>query len=101
MELLLACEDLIPQCMDQPEDDIADADVDRWRSLFHYEAAEAVQQIRDWRANFGRQTIPLDTWHLIKHNLEPTGYDKEAYEYAVATRRFQDATGCQPRSSQQ
>jgi hypothetical protein len=90
MDLLLACEGLIPNITDDSSD-VLESDVKRWQHLFGFSRAEAVQEIQDWRSNLGRQTITAHAWSMINDDLEAPGYDKEAYEYAIST-RFQDAT---------
>jgi hypothetical protein len=42
-------------------------------------ASDAVQQIQDWRKDFGRRTISNDTWSLIKDEFEPSGHDNDVY----------------------
>ncbi|RKU47715.1 hypothetical protein DL546_000765 [Coniochaeta pulveracea] len=42
-----------------------------------------------------------DAWSLIKHEFEPSGCDKETYEYATATHRFRNADSADPRRTEQ
>jgi hypothetical protein len=98
MDLLLACEDLVPQVdgLDTSVEDITRADSDRWQRLFAFSPSQAVYEIQKWRGTFGRYTVTADTWSMIKADLNFPDYDKEAYEYAVAKQRFHGSTASQP-----
>ncbi|KAI1771528.1 hypothetical protein F4818DRAFT_454649 [Hypoxylon cercidicola] len=92
LDLLAACEGLVANVYDK-DDNILAADVDRWKYLFELTAAEAETEIREWRSSIGRESLGSEAWELIKDSLE--GFDKESYEYALATQRLPTA----PRSS--
>ena len=88
-DILSACEDLVSNILrDSDDNTITDADIERWQDIFSFTPSEAINEIREWRSNFARPTISDQTWSAVKYNFEPDGYDKEAYEYATANRRF-------------
>ncbi len=80
LNLLTACEALVSNVVEKT--DISDEGIQRWQSLFGLTSAESRAALEDWRSDFGRTTIRMDTWDAIKHAWPD--FDKEAYEYALA-----------------
>lgn len=90
-DLLAACEDLAANVA-APDTAAAAADqgshVSRsdqalWKILFGFSSDEAAEAIRNWRADFTRQTISQAAWLLAKEAKMAEGYNKEAYEYSL------------------
>lgn len=90
MDLLLACEELIPNIVDNIDDTetVADQDIERWQQLFEFSTREeASNAILGWRGDLGRKTLLSESWSLIKDEFESSGYDKEASEFYLASQR--------------
>lgn len=90
MDLLLACEDLIPNVVDNIDDTEAasDQDIKRWQQLFGFATRdEASNAILEWRGDLGRNTLSPESWAIIKDDFKPSGYDKEAYEFYLASQK--------------
>ena len=89
VDLLAACEDLVATVFDD-SDDVPQADIERWQALFSFSSTEAVREIQDWRSDLGRELLGASTWGLIQDSHP--GFNKESYEYALATRRLHQST---------
>lgn len=87
MDFLAACEDLAANVADfnVADDDshVSDSDLSMWQALFGFSLDEAAKAIRDWRADFTRQTISQAAWLLVKEAKMAEGYNKESYEYSL------------------
>ena len=69
------------------EDELGDEptadDIARWQQLFGYSHTEAMNLIKEHRANFSRQRVTDDHWSLVRPAAKKDGYDREAYEYSL------------------
>src|SRR4051812_24111163 len=88
MDLLAACEGLVATVFDG--DDVSQADIERWQRLFSFSSAEAEREIQDWRSDLGRKLLSASAWDLIQDS-HPS-FDKESYEYGLASRRLHQST---------
>jgi hypothetical protein len=90
MDILQACEDLANniasfnpfECSDA---EISKEQIQRWQHLFGSTEEEAIKELGNWRADFGRTSIPLLAWQEISQEKTRLGYDKEAYEYSLSS----------------
>ncbi|KAL6867814.1 hypothetical protein J3F83DRAFT_765743 [Trichoderma novae-zelandiae] len=103
MDLLAACEDLAANVAafdaagDDDDSHVSNADLTTWKALFGFSSnEEAAKAIRDWRADFARQTISQAAWLLVKEAKMAEGFNKESYEYSLG--RAQAAQQPQSRS---
>ncbi|KAI1322545.1 hypothetical protein F5Y16DRAFT_386211 [Xylariaceae sp. FL0255] len=91
--LLLACENLVANVSDlvvDPDDTpISVSDIARWQGIFGFTLSEAEAEIRAWRSNLGRERLNTFAWNAVKDSIGE--YDKESYEYALATQRLPTA----------
>lgn len=96
IDLLLACEDLIPNGIDNIDDTepVADQDIERWQQLFGFATKEeASNAILEWRGDLGQKTLSPESWAIIKYKSESSGYGKEVYEFYLASQKsYRSAT---------
>ena len=59
-------------------------DVARWQRLFGYSHTEAINLVKEHRANFSRQRVTEEHWNLVRPAAKKDGYDREAYEYSLS-----------------
>ncbi|TFB05486.1 hypothetical protein CCMA1212_002628 [Trichoderma ghanense] len=62
---------------------LAASDLTTWKTLFGFSSDEAAKAIRNWRADFTRQTISQATWLLVKEARMAEGFNKESYEHSL------------------
>lgn len=93
LDLLAACEGLAANVHDEDDNSDLAADVERWMNLFGLGATEAEREIGEWRSSIGRNSLGSEAWESIKDRLEVKGFDKESYEYALATQRLPTTPG--------
>ncbi|KAI9146815.1 hypothetical protein HJFPF1_13383 [Paramyrothecium foliicola] len=91
MDILQACEDLAHNVtsfdsFEYSEDNIPKDQIQRWQDLFSLTAEEAAKELHDWRADFGRASIPFLVWQEISQQKKSLGFDKESYEYSLSPR---------------
>ncbi|KAH7322886.1 hypothetical protein B0I35DRAFT_499510 [Stachybotrys elegans] len=91
MDILRACEDLANSiaCFDPFECSeviIPKEKTQQWQHLFGLTEEEAIKEISDWRADFGRTCMPLAAWQEISTEKRSLGFDKESYEYSLSPR---------------
>ncbi|TQV96414.1 hypothetical protein V2A60_003183 [Cordyceps javanica] len=92
MDLLSACESLAANVMEYKATDASDlhipeSDIERWRFLFEMTRAEAIEEITNWRLDFGRESLSQDAWEALKGSKSAAGFNKESYEYNLARGR--------------
>ncbi len=92
MNLLQACESLASKILSSDAPDpseiyISAADLERWQALFSFAADEAAIEIRSWRADYARATIPPEAWEAAGKMPAQAGFDKETYEYSITRQR--------------
>lgn len=91
MDILQACEDLANNIaafdpFDSSEDNVPKEQTQRLQDLFGFTEEEAIKELNDWRADFGRTSIPLLAWQEISQEKKSMGFDKESYEYSLSPR---------------
>lgn len=91
MDLLEACENLVCNIasfdpFETPDTDIPKTHHERWQKLFNMTEGEAIKEIQEWRADFGRLTISQPAWQDISNQKAGEGFDKESYEYSLSTK---------------
>lgn len=91
MDILQACEDLANSIASFDPFECSEADIpkeqtQRWQDLFGLTEEEAIKELSDWRADFGRPSIPFLTWQEISREKKSLGFDKESYEYSLSAR---------------
>ncbi|EGX89375.1 hypothetical protein CCM_07626 [Cordyceps militaris CM01] len=89
MDLLSACESLASNVLEfnatsASDLQISDADIEHWRCLFKLTRAEAIEEISNWRLDFGRDSLSQSAWDLIKDSDFASGFSKESYEFSLA-----------------
>ena len=52
-----------------------------WQDLFNFTRDQAIDQIKQHRADLSRTRVPNGHWELVRTQLE--GYDREAYDYKL------------------
>ncbi|PNP59087.1 hypothetical protein THARTR1_01335 [Trichoderma harzianum] len=87
MDFLAACEDLAANVaafdfVDGPSD-VSESDRSMWQALFDFSSDEAVEAIRNWRADFARPTLSQAAWLIVKEAKTAEGFNKESYEYSI------------------
>ncbi|KAM5386582.1 hypothetical protein ACJZ2D_000545 [Fusarium nematophilum] len=66
--------------------EIDDETVNRWKTLFGFSSAEAIQKIEEYRAN--PDGIISDAhWDMVRDEEESRGFDRETYEYSCIRRQ--------------
>ncbi|CAH0052271.1 unnamed protein product [Clonostachys solani] len=104
MDILQACEDLANNIASFNASECSDAEIpkeqiQRWQHLFGFTEEEAIKELRSWRADFGRTSIPLLAWQEIDQEKKSLGYNKEAYEYSLSSRWLSRQAKAQNHSS--
>ncbi|KAI0154510.1 hypothetical protein GGR57DRAFT_512024 [Xylariaceae sp. FL1272] len=84
-----ACESLVANAITGSLDTtILPSDVERWQDIFHFSATEAEREITNWRLDIGRKSVSAHGWRMVEQSYSKRGFDKEAYEYALASGRL-------------
>jgi hypothetical protein len=71
--------------------------VKRWQRLFQYSFTEATECIKRHQRNLSRARVSDEHWEMVRAEKEAEGYDRDAYEYAMALGVEKPAVG--PRRS--
>lgn len=66
---------------DDEEFEPSEEEILRWQALFAYSYAEAVEQIKNQRSDYTRYRVSDEHWALIRSELEPEGFSREAHEH--------------------
>ena len=66
-----------------PNTDLAEADLRRWKDLFDMDPNQAENCIREHRANLTRYRISDDHWDMIRSEMTSQGHDKESFEFSL------------------
>ena len=61
--------------------------IQRWQRLFSYSYSEAVERINQHRSDLSRRQSTDEHWNMVRTHFERQGFDKEAFEYSLSTRR--------------
>ena len=61
--------------------------IQRWQRLFSYSYSEAVERINQHRSDLSRRQSTGEHWNMVRTHFERHGFDKEAFEYSLSTRR--------------
>lgn len=61
--------------------------IQRWQRLFSYSYSEAVERINEHRSDLSRRQSTDEHWNMVRTQFERQGFDKEAFEYSLSTRR--------------
>ena len=70
--------DTSPSC-DEP----SSIDIQRWQNLFSYSHNEAVEKLKQHRADLSRPRISANLWASLQDLPEYKGFDAEAYEHKI------------------
>ncbi|OAR00486.1 hypothetical protein LLEC1_00811 [Akanthomyces lecanii] len=89
MDLLSACESLASNVLEYAASDTSDlqipeSDVEHWQQLFQMTRAEAIDEIKNWRLDFSRESLSPSAWEAIKESESAINFTKESYEYSLA-----------------
>lgn len=89
MDLLSVCESLASNVLEHIATDTSDlqipeSDIEHWRVLFKPTRAEAIEEITNWRLDFGREFLSQSAWETIMESECASGFKKESYKYSLA-----------------
>ena len=56
-------------------------EIHRWQTIFAYSHSEAVEQIKNQKADYSRRRVSDDHWDLVKSEKEAQGFSRDAYEH--------------------
>ncbi|KAF4994319.1 hypothetical protein FDECE_13151 [Fusarium decemcellulare] len=85
MDLLDELEAMAQTVSLSTSDEIHDATVHMWQTLFGYSRSEAIRRIRQYRQYRQRPhdvVISDSHWEMVRQQKESEGFDREAYEYS-------------------
>lgn len=63
--------------------DADEATIRRWKRLFLYSRADAVEAIEQWRGDLSRTRVSDEHWDLVRTKKSAEGYDREAYDHEL------------------
>lgn len=94
MDVFPELESMANNVIDSDEVDVvAQADVERWHTLFGFSFIEAVNHIKQHRSDITRTRVSDELWELLEAEKVAEGYDREAFEFSL-TRRVSMQSTC-------
>jgi hypothetical protein len=65
----------------EPDSEVAPAEIARWQKLFSYTYQQADDLIKQHTQDYARTHLSDEHWKMVRTELEAQGYDRNAYEH--------------------